>query len=119
MAARVGLDQTGDIRWVTSADSSVHPLELFAEGKIDAFLAIPPEPQELRARRAGHVIFSGILDRPWSQYFCNHFTMPVSSTANKGVWDRINNPQCKNKTTLQFVRSKGSESGMVHSTKSI
>ena len=24
----------------------------------------------LRARQAGHVIFSGILDRPWSQYFC-------------------------------------------------
>ena len=70
MAAHVGLDPKGDIRWVTSTDPSVHPLELFAQGKIDAFLAIPPEPQELRARQAGHVIFSGILDRPWSQYFC-------------------------------------------------
>jgi NitT/TauT family transport system substrate-binding protein len=24
----------------------------------------------LRARKAGHVIFSTALDRPWSQYFC-------------------------------------------------
>jgi NitT/TauT family transport system substrate-binding protein len=70
MAAHVGLDPKQDIQWVTSTDPSVQPLELFAEGKIDAFLAIPPEPQELRARHIGHVIFSGIVDRPWSQYFC-------------------------------------------------
>ena len=25
-------------------------MELYAEGKTDAFLAFPPEPQELRAR---------------------------------------------------------------------
>ncbi len=70
MAAHVGLDPKQDIQWVTSTDPSVQPLELFAKGKIDAFLAIPPEPQELRTRRIGHVIFSGIVDRPWSQYFC-------------------------------------------------
>ena len=71
LAAHVGLDPHQDIRWVLPTnDPSVHPLELFAEGKIDAFLALPPEPQELRARRAGHVIFSSALDRPWSQYFC-------------------------------------------------
>jgi len=68
MVAQVGLDPDKDIRWVT--DPSVKPLELFAEGKIDAFLGFPPEPQELRARHAGHVIFSTALDRPWSQYFC-------------------------------------------------
>ena len=28
-------------------------MELFAEGKIDAFLGFPPEPQELRARKIG------------------------------------------------------------------
>ena len=27
-------------------------------------------PQELRAPRAGHVIVSTAVDRPWSQYFC-------------------------------------------------
>jgi NitT/TauT family transport system substrate-binding protein len=71
LAAHVGLDPHQDIRWVLPTnDPPVHPLELFAVGKIDAFLALPPEPQELRARRAGHVIFSSALDRPWSQYFC-------------------------------------------------
>jgi NitT/TauT family transport system substrate-binding protein len=70
MAAHVGLDPRQDIRWVTSTDPSVKPLELFAEGKIDAFLAGPPEPQELRARHIGHVIFNSIVDRPWSEYFC-------------------------------------------------
>ena len=31
-------------------------MELFAQGKIDAFLGFPPEPQELRARGIGHVL---------------------------------------------------------------
>src|SRR6266851_313819 len=70
MAAHVGLDPRQDIRWVISSDPSVKPLELFAEGKIDAFLGTPPEPQQLRARGFGHVIFNSIVDRPWSQYFC-------------------------------------------------
>jgi NitT/TauT family transport system substrate-binding protein len=68
MAAQVGLDPAKDIHWVT--DPSVNPIELFAQGKIDAFLGFPPEPQELRARKAGHVIVSTATDRPWSQYFC-------------------------------------------------
>jgi len=68
MASYIGLDLAKDIRWVTS--SSPKPLDLFAEGKIDAFLAKPPEPQELRGRNIGHVIFNSALDRPWSQYFC-------------------------------------------------
>ena len=33
-------------------------MELFADGKIDAFLGFPPEPQELRARKIGHVILN-------------------------------------------------------------
>ena len=68
MAAHVGLDSKNDIRWVT--DPAVKPLNLFAEGNIDAFLGFPPEPQELRTRHAGHVILSTTVDRPWSQYFC-------------------------------------------------
>jgi NitT/TauT family transport system substrate-binding protein len=68
MAAQVGLDPMKDIHWVTGP--SVDPLALFAEGKIDAFLGFPPEPQELRARHAGHVIVSTAADCPWSQYFC-------------------------------------------------
>jgi NitT/TauT family transport system substrate-binding protein len=66
MAAYVGLDPAKDIHWVTSPI----PMELFAEGKIDAFLGFPPEPQELRARNIGHVVVNSSVDRPWSQYFC-------------------------------------------------
>ncbi len=68
MASYVGLDPASDIRWM--ADPDQKPMELFAEGKIDAFLGFPPEPQELRARNVGHVIVNSALDRPWSQYFC-------------------------------------------------
>jgi NitT/TauT family transport system substrate-binding protein len=70
MAAQVGLDPANDIHWVTSTDPSFNPLELFAEGKVDAFLGFPPNPQELRTRHIGHVIVSTAADRPWSQYFC-------------------------------------------------
>ena len=68
MASLVGLDPAKDIVWVTS--EKVKPIELFAEGKIDAFLGFPPEPQRLRAQNIGHVIVNSALDRPWSQYFC-------------------------------------------------
>jgi NitT/TauT family transport system substrate-binding protein len=68
MAAHVGLDPAKDIRWVT--DPSVKPIEQFIEGKIDAFLGFPPQPQDLRARQIGHVIVNSTVDRPWSQYFC-------------------------------------------------
>jgi NitT/TauT family transport system substrate-binding protein len=68
MATYVGLNPNKDINWVTS--SSPKPKELFAEGKIDAFLGFPPEPQEMRARNIGHVIVNSALDSPWAQYFC-------------------------------------------------
>ena len=68
MATYVGLDPVNDIEWVASP--SIKPKELFAAGQIDAFLGFPPEPQELRARKIGHVILNSAIDRPWSQYFC-------------------------------------------------
>ena len=68
MAAYVGLDPTRDIEWVVSQTTS--PTELFVQGKIDAFLGTPPQPQELRARKIGHSILNNAIDRPWSQYFC-------------------------------------------------
>jgi len=43
---------------------------MFAQGKLDAYLALPPEPQELHARHVGHVILRTAVDEPWSQYFC-------------------------------------------------
>jgi NitT/TauT family transport system substrate-binding protein len=68
MAAHVGLDPKRDFDWVMSPDGK--PMELFAEGKADAFFAFPPEPQELRARNLGNVIISTVQDKPWSQYLC-------------------------------------------------
>jgi NitT/TauT family transport system substrate-binding protein len=66
MAAHVGLDPREDIEWVANPDAK----ELFAERKVDAFIAFPPEPQELRARKIGRVILSTTTDKPWSQYLC-------------------------------------------------
>jgi NitT/TauT family transport system substrate-binding protein len=70
IAVQVGLDPAADLDMVSGADSSFNPVELFAQGKIDAYLAFPPGPQELRARQVGHVLVSTATDRPWSQYFC-------------------------------------------------
>jgi len=68
MAAYVGLDPGKDINWATYP--SVESIRLLAEGRIDAFLAFPPEAQELRARKIGHVVVNSGADRPWSQYLC-------------------------------------------------
>jgi len=68
MAAYVGLDPKRDLNLVDNR--AVKPLELFAEGKLDAYLAFPPEVQELHARKVGHVILRTAEDPPWSQYFC-------------------------------------------------
>jgi NitT/TauT family transport system substrate-binding protein len=68
MVAHVGLDPHKDIDWITTPASN--PLEVFAEGQVEAFLAFPPEPQELRARKIGRVILNTTTDKPWSQYFC-------------------------------------------------
>jgi NitT/TauT family transport system substrate-binding protein len=68
MAAYVGLDPGKDINFVTHPPAEA--MRLLAEGKIDGFLGFPPHPQELRAKKVGHVVFSSMMDRPWSQYFC-------------------------------------------------
>src|SRR5207248_2852439 len=68
MAAQVGLDPAKDIQWIV--DPSAKPIDLFVQGKIDAFLAFPPEPQDLRFRQIGRVILNSVTDKPWSDYFC-------------------------------------------------
>jgi NitT/TauT family transport system substrate-binding protein len=68
IVAYVGLDPAKDIHWVVT--SSIKPMELYADGKIDAFLGFPPEPQHLRAHNIGKVILNSAVDRPWSQYLC-------------------------------------------------
>ncbi len=68
MAAYVGLDPRTDINWVNRPRDEA--MQLLAEGKIDAYLGFPPDPQELRAKKIGHVVVNSMMDRPWSQYFC-------------------------------------------------
>jgi NitT/TauT family transport system substrate-binding protein len=68
MLAYVGLDQSKDVTWVVRPSNEAK--QLLAEGKVDAFLGFPPDPQELRAKKIGHVLVSSAVDRPWSQYFC-------------------------------------------------
>ena len=68
MVAYVGLDPKKDLTFVN--DAALQPLELFAEGRLDAYLGLPPEPQILHARKVGHVILRTAVDRPWSEYFC-------------------------------------------------
>jgi len=68
VVAYTGLDPRRDIRW------ELHPPEesmrLLAEDQVDAYAGFPPVPQELRARKIGHLVLSTTTDRPWSQYFC-------------------------------------------------
>ncbi|HLF00330.1 MAG TPA: ABC transporter substrate-binding protein, partial [Gaiellaceae bacterium] len=68
MLAHVGLDPRKDVEWVTGPRAE--SVELLREGKVDAYMGFPPEPQELRARKIGHVVVNSTTDRPWSQYFC-------------------------------------------------
>ncbi len=68
MAAQVGLDPRRDIDWV--ANPPAEAMRLFAEEQIEGFIGFPPEPQELRAKKIGHVVVNTLTDRPWSQYFC-------------------------------------------------
>lgn len=68
MAAYVGLDPRVDIIWRihSIADSAT----VLADGTVDALMGFPPVPQELRAKKIGHVVVNSATDRPWSQYFC-------------------------------------------------
>jgi NitT/TauT family transport system substrate-binding protein len=66
----VGLDSQRDVTWVTSGKMA-ESMRMFLDGEVDAFLAFPPQPQEMRLRGArGHVLVNTTFDRPWSQYFC-------------------------------------------------
>lgn len=66
MAAYVGLAPRKEINWIVKPAADA--IDLLGQRKIDGFMAFPPEPQELRARRIGHVLVSTTVDRPWSEY---------------------------------------------------
>ena len=69
IVAYLGMDPRDDLKWVVG-ESSADAMRLFIDGKADAFLAFPPQPQELRAKRFGYLLLDTTQDRPWSQYFC-------------------------------------------------
>jgi NitT/TauT family transport system substrate-binding protein len=69
IVAYVGMDPRKDITWV-DAKSFIGMQKDFADRKVDAFLAFPPQPQELRTKRVGRVLMNTAQDRPWDQYFC-------------------------------------------------
>ena len=68
MAAFVGLDPKKDLTILS--DPEAKPLDQYMQGKLDAYMAAPPEPQLLHARGFGEVIVRTAVDRPWSEYFC-------------------------------------------------
>src|SRR5262245_35307650 len=69
IVAYVGIDPNKHINWVEGVTFS-DTMNLFVERKVDAFLGFPPQPQELRLKKVGHVIVNTSQDRPWHQYYC-------------------------------------------------
>jgi NitT/TauT family transport system substrate-binding protein len=70
MLAYVGMDPSKDVRFAVGGERADDAVHLFVDGRADAFIGFPPHPQELRAKRVGHLILDTKQDRPWSQYFC-------------------------------------------------
>ena len=68
MLSYVGLDPRTDVKLLARAEAEA--VQLFADGKVDAVMLSPPFPQQLLARKVGHVVLNTAVDRPWSQYFC-------------------------------------------------
>jgi NitT/TauT family transport system substrate-binding protein len=70
MAAYVGLDPKKDLTII--GDVAAKPLEQFVEGKLDAYMGLPPELQELHARGFHQPIVRTAVDPPWSHYYLLH-----------------------------------------------
>ena len=66
MASYVGLDPRKEIAFEVAPDA----YQRFVDGKVDAVLGFPPEPQNLRVLKIGHSLLNTTTDRPWSQYYC-------------------------------------------------
>ena len=68
MLAYIGMNPRKDVQWVVHEPPE--SIRLLAQGKVDALLAFPPMPQQLRAKKIGHVLLRTAEDPPWSQYIC-------------------------------------------------
>jgi len=69
MLAYVGMNPQKDVKWIAGAHVG-DAMNIFVEGKADAFFGFAQQPAELRAKNIGHVIINTSQDKPWSQYFC-------------------------------------------------
>lgn len=69
IAADAGLNPEKDIRWVTP-DGGADPVQLFMDGKIDAYMAFMAQANGLHQRNIGHVLVDLARTEPWSKTFC-------------------------------------------------
>ena len=67
--ASAGLDPKKDIRWVTP-EGGAAPVQLFMDGKIDAYMAFMPHAHGLHERNMGRVLIDLARTEPWSKTFC-------------------------------------------------
>lgn len=81
--AQVGLDARTDVTFVQRTFPQV--MEQLPQGKVDAFLGFPPQPQELRAKNIGRVLLNSMTDRPWSNYYCCMITAHKDFVAKNPV----------------------------------
>src|SRR5499427_5628101 len=96
MAAYVGVNPQKDINWVVQRGD--HAMQLLAEGKLDSLIGFPPEPQQMRARKIGHVVVDTGLDRPWSEHFC------CMVTANRNFVRK--NPVATKRATRAILKAR-------------
>lgn len=81
--AHVGLDARTDVTFVQRTFPQV--MEQLPQGKVDAFIGFPPQPQELRAKGIGRVLLDSMSDRPWSGYYCCMLTAHTDFVAKNPV----------------------------------
>jgi NitT/TauT family transport system substrate-binding protein len=64
----VGLDPARDVKFAHTTPEEAK--RLFLEGKVDGFMGYPPDAQEFKTKKIGHLLVSSAVDRPWSQHYC-------------------------------------------------
>ncbi len=68
LLAYVGIDLEHEVEFVELSVADL--LKQIQAGTIDAWLAPRPYSTQLRSLKLGHVVLNGMMDPPWSQYFC-------------------------------------------------
>jgi NitT/TauT family transport system substrate-binding protein len=67
--AYVGIDPVKHVQWI-NLKSTRDTVQYFIDGKVDAFLAFPPDPQKMRELKFSNVLVNTAQDRPWNGYYC-------------------------------------------------